>query len=183
MRRTQGRNNGGFVERNPAELLFTPQTARRSAKRVAAVEEMARAFALVDLRARLILKLAGIAGMRPRGNLRPEVGQSRPPYAEIRQPVYRGDIDSPKSPKSTPRAALGEGLVSEVTRWRALSVTTVPGAWVFLSENWETPLRQGNVWRRHIGPKLRAPGLGWINFQVLRRSCSSLMNDEGIDRR
>jgi integrase len=24
-------------------------------------------------------------------------------------------------------------------------------------------------------------GLGWVNFQVLRRSCSSLMNDEGID--
>jgi integrase len=44
-----------------------------------------------------------------------------------------------------------------------------------------TPLRPGNCWRRHIGPKLRAAGLESINFQVLRRSCSSLMNDEGID--
>lgn len=35
--------------------------------------------------------------------------------------------------------------------------------------------------RRHIGPKLTAMGLGWINFQVLRRSCSSLLSDLGVD--
>jgi hypothetical protein len=55
----------GFIERNPAELLFTPQAAKRATQRVAAAEEIARVFASVDLRERLILKLAGIAGMRP----------------------------------------------------------------------------------------------------------------------
>ena len=29
--------------------------------------------------------------------------------------------------------------------------------------------------------KLAAAGLGWINFQARRRSCSSLMNDQGTD--
>jgi integrase len=37
------------------------------------------------------------------------------------------------------------------------------------------------VWRRHIGPELAAVGLGWINFQVLRRSCSSILSDLGVD--
>jgi len=51
----------GFIERNPAELLFTPHNALRAQQRVAVAEEIARVFASVDLRERLILKLAGIA--------------------------------------------------------------------------------------------------------------------------
>src|SRR5690349_17144144 len=55
----------GFIERNPAELLFTPQTAARAVLRVAVADEVAWVFALFELRERLILKLTGIAGMRP----------------------------------------------------------------------------------------------------------------------
>ena len=29
--------------------------------------------------------------------------------------------------------------------------------------------------------KLKAAGLQWIGFQVLRRSCSSIMDDNGVD--
>lgn len=104
-----------------------------------------------------------------------------PPYAEVRQRVYRGDIDSPKSPKSIRKAALGQSLLSEIAQWRALGVNTAPDAWVFPSELGKTPLRKDNVWRRHIGPKLKVIGLDWINFQVLRRSCSSLLSDLGVD--
>lgn len=45
----------------------------------------------------------------------------------------------------------------------------------------ETPVRPDNVWHRYIGPKLQTAGLEWINFQVLRRSCSSIMSDQGVD--
>jgi site-specific recombinase XerC len=55
----------GIIERNPGELLFTPQNATRAVRRAATAEEMARVFSALDLRERLILKLAGIAGMRP----------------------------------------------------------------------------------------------------------------------
>jgi integrase len=171
----------GFIERNPAELLFTPPTATRAVQRVATVDEVARVFAAVDLRERLILRLAGIAGMRPGEIFGLKWVNLEPPYAEVRQRVYRGDIDSPKSPKSIRKAALGESLLAEVARWRAFCLDTAPGAWVFPSENRETPLRKDNVWRRHIGPKLAVLGLAWINFQVLRRSCSSIMSDQGID--
>jgi integrase len=170
----------GFIDRNPAELLFTPQNATRAVQRVATAEEIARVFASVDLRERLILRLAGIAGMRPGEIFGLKWVNLEPPYAEIRQRVYRGDIDSPKSPKSIRKAALGETLLGDVSQWRALCVNTAPGAWVFPSENGETPLRKDNVWRRHIGPKLQTAGLGWINFQVLRRSCSSIMSDLAV---
>lgn len=98
----------------------------------------------------------------------------------MRQRVYEGVIDSPKSPKSIRRAALSESVIADIALWRAVCATTEDG-WVFPSEAIKTPLRPGNCWRRHIGPKLQAASLEWINFQVLRRSCSSLMNDEGVD--
>jgi integrase len=44
-----------------------------------------------------------------------------------------------------------------------------------------TPLAKENVWRRSIAPKLEEVGLGWINFQVMRRTHASLMNDLGVE--
>ena len=73
---------------------------------------------------------------------------------------------------------MGQSVMDDIALWREMCPAD---GWVFPSETLKTPLRPGNVWRRHIGPKLRAIGLEWINFQVLRRSCSSLMNDEGVD--
>ena len=35
--------------------------------------------------------------------------------------------------------------------------------------------------RRRIGPKLEAAGLGWVTFQVMRRTHSSLMNDLKVE--
>jgi integrase len=171
----------GFMERNPAELLFTPQNAKRTVRRFATVEEIARAFAAVDLRERLIFKLAGIAGMRPGEIFGLKWVNLEPPYADVCQRVYHGDIDTPKSPKSIRKAALSESLLSDVARWRELSLNTAPDSWVFPSETGKTPLRTDNCVRRHIHPKLRAVGLEWITFQVLRRSCSSIMGDNGVD--
>ena len=82
-----------------------------------------------------------------------------PPYAEVRQRVYHGDIDSPKSPKSIRKAALSESLLSDVAEWRALCVRTAPDAWVFPSERGRTPVRPDNVWHRYIGPNLKEKGL------------------------
>ncbi|HEY2842676.1 MAG TPA: hypothetical protein VGJ09_03460, partial [Bryobacteraceae bacterium] len=50
-------------------------------------------------------------------------------------------------------------------------------AWVFPSETWKTPVSKDNVWRRHIGPKFKAAGLSWVNFQVMRRTHATLMNE------
>ncbi len=171
----------GFIERNPAEMLFTPQNAKRTVKRVATAEEMARAFAAMNLRERLMLKLAGIAGMRPGEVFGLKWRNLEPPYVEVRQRVYQGVVDTPKSPKSFRRAALSASLLSDVAEWRTFCLDTSPEAWVFASETGKTPLRPDNVGHHHIRPKLEKLGLEWITFQVLRRSCSSLMSDQGVD--
>ena len=38
-----------------------------------------------------------------------------------------------------------------------------------------------NVWYRNMKPQLEKVGLGWANFQVLRRTHASLGHEAGID--
>jgi integrase len=171
----------GLIDRNPAEMLFTPQGAKRAVRRVATAEEIARAFGVVGLRERLMLKLAGISGLRPGEIFGLKWKNLEPPYVEVCQRVYQGVVDTPKSPKSFRKVALSASLFGDVAEWRALGLNTSPEAWVFPSETGKTPLRPDNVGHHYIRPKLDTVGLGWITFQVLRRSCSSLMSDQGVD--
>ena len=44
-----------------------------------------------------------------------------------------------------------------------------------------TYLSRDNFLRRNIQGKLEDIGLGWVNFQVLRRTQASLGHNEGVD--
>jgi len=54
-------------------------------------------------------------------------------------------------------------------------------AWVFPSEKLTTPMSKDNCWNRYIKPNLAKAGLTWANFQVMRRTHSTLMGDLGVD--
>ena len=102
-------------------------------------------------------------------------------YADIRQRVYRGDIDTPKSVRSVRHAALSDGLLISIDDWRAVSLDTSGDAWVFPSEKLTTPLAKDNCWRRGFLLKLKPIGLAWANFQVMRRTHSSLLKELDVD--
>src|SRR6185295_8747277 len=65
--------------------------------------------------------------------------------------------------------------------WLDLLPESDPDAWVFPSENGLTPVRKDNVWRRHFHRRLKAVGLEWANFQVMRRTHASLLDELGVD--
>jgi len=46
-------------------------------------------------------------------------GEMTSTYANIRQRVYRGVIDSPKTEQSYRKAALSEGILREIEEWRS----------------------------------------------------------------
>jgi integrase len=48
-------------------------------------------------------------------------------------------------------------------------------------ENLSTPIWKDNCWRRHFKPKLTRAGLGWVNFQVLRKTHSCLLAELDVD--
>jgi integrase len=168
----------GIVERNPALLLFVPREAKKPVRRAMTIKEVRVCFEALEQRERLIAKLALLAGMRPGEIFALTWPRLTATYADIQQRVYRRQIDTPKTDNSIRRAALSEGLLVEMDLWRALAIDK--DGWVFPSENM-TPMSKDNCWRRNMLPKLEKIGLGWANFQVMRRTHSSLMKQLGVD--
>jgi integrase len=76
--------------------------------------------------------------------------------------------------------ALAEGLIADFAVWKTLAADTNPTAFVFPSEK-GTPLSSHNVWQRNMQPKLKAVGLGWANFLVMRRTFLTMSKALGGD--
>jgi integrase len=171
----------GYLWRNPATLLFTPRNARRSTPRILTVDQVRQLFEALDFRERLIAKLAVLAGMRPGEIFALKWSRLKADYADIRQRIYRGDIDSPKSVRSVRFAALSEGVLASIDEWHTVSIDAGPEAWVFPSEKLTTPVAKDNCWRRCFLPRLKPLGLEWANFQVMRRTHSSLLKELDVD--
>ena len=96
----------GVVTKNPAALLFTPRECSRPEREVMTLEEVKKACKALPLRERLIVKLAVLAGMRPGEIFGLRRGHVEETHASVRQRVYRGDIDTPKTVKSVRKVAL-----------------------------------------------------------------------------
>jgi integrase len=125
----------------------------------------------------LIAKLA-LVGMRP-GEIFALTWGEISDSVNIKQRVYRGVIDTPKSSHSERKAALPDRLKKELAQWKKAAGEVTDKEYVFPSEKM-TPLQIENVWRRHFKPKLEEAELGWVNFQVLRRSSATLLNVLGV---
>jgi hypothetical protein len=97
------------------------------------LKEVQLCFAVLAQRERLIAKLAIMAGMRPGEIFALTCGRLTATYVDIRQRVYRGAIDTPKTDQSIRKAALPEGLFWEIEAWWMVSLVTRDDAWVFPS--------------------------------------------------
>ena len=107
----------GCSRRNPAELLFTPREARRPERRALTMKEVNKLFEMLELRERLIVKFAVLGWMRPGEIFALRRGGVRATCAEVKERLYRGDIDTPKTEKSVRSVALSEGLSRDLELW------------------------------------------------------------------
>ena len=169
-----------IIEGNPAGSLVTPKEAKTRLKRVMTKEQVRLALSVLDLRERVIFLLAVLVGMRPGEILALRWGKVDPQMIEVAQRVNRGLPDDPKTERGKRQAAVPPDLAQDVSAWREISANTASDALVFPSER-GTYLSRDNFLRRNIQGKLEEIGLGWINFQVLRRTQASLGHKEGVD--
>jgi integrase len=153
----------GLVQRNPATLLFTPREASTGPRRVMSPDQIKKVFGILDLRERLITKLAVLAGMRPGEIFGLKWGDVGANSLEVRRRVYEGVLDSPKSERGLRRVGFGPNLAKEMRQYRK-AVGAKAESFVFPSER-GTPLRQSNIWRRSVQPKLLKNSLGWVTFR------------------
>jgi integrase len=84
----------GIVKRNPAALLFTPRECSKPEHRTMTVNEIKRAFGVLDLRERLIFKLAVLAGLRPGEIFGLRRTRLKEKTADIQEGIYRGKPSS-----------------------------------------------------------------------------------------
>ncbi|MGP0076170.1 MAG: tyrosine-type recombinase/integrase [Bryobacteraceae bacterium] len=169
----------GHIRLNPALLLFTPREAKRPDHPVMTIKDVVAVFQALGVRERAIAKLAIIGGMRPGEIFGLRWDRVAETFAKVEQRIYRGLIDTPKTHHSVREAALAAGLFRDLEAWRATSCLG-PKSYVFPSER-GTALSKDNVWRRNMQPRLAAVGLGWCNFQVMRRTHATLMRQLKAD--
>ncbi|MFN7542550.1 MAG: tyrosine-type recombinase/integrase [Acidobacteriota bacterium] len=172
----------GYTQRDPTASLYTPKEAAVEETHVMTGKEVEQYIAVLDMRERVIAHLAIFAGMRP-GEI---LGLQRKHVSEggssvtVEQRLYRGDIDTPKTASSKRVVALGPATVKVLKDWMQW-VGAESDAWLFASEGGKTPIWRDNIWYRYMKPKLEPKGLGWANFQVLRRTHASLGHEAGVD--
>jgi integrase len=75
---------------------------------------------------------------------------------------------------------LAASLRADLETWLQVSPVGAE-AWLFPSEKLDKPISRDNVLRRYIQPRLKTVGLEWVDFQVMRRTHSSLMHELRLD--
>jgi len=171
----------GYLQRNPADCLFVPREATVGEVRRMTKEEVIRCLDSLGGREKLVVKLAILGGLRPGEILALRCGRVSANHVEIKERLYRTDLDSPKTRQSVRKVALPQELCAELQAWCASLPEQGPDAWVFPSERLTTPINKDNLWQRNIAPVLAAAGLDWVNFQVFRRTHATLMRESGAD--
>ena len=108
----------------------------------------------------------------------------------------RGDWGAPKSDASNATVPVNRAVIERLQRLKTMTVTVRAGRakrqvrvvksdgaddLVFQSPLKGAPMRDNNVLVRHIKPAGRKLNIGWVNWQVLRRSFATWLKMTGAD--
>jgi integrase len=171
----------GVVDRNPAKSLFTPPDCKPSRERhVLRPSQAATLIDCLDLREKIIARLATWEGMRPGEILALRVSDLDGDSLWVKRRLYKGELGDPKSRRSARQVALTTGTKLLLDFWVERLETDSDTDWLFPSEN-GTPIRRDNVWYRYMRPKLEPAGLAWATFQVMRRTFATWAKKAGVN--
>ena len=97
----------------------------------------------------------------------------------VRESVFEGQFQTPKSEKGTRTIPLGPLACALLTKHRQRSIQWQPDALVFVNAKGR-PYRESNLLQRVIQPAARAAGIDRITWHQLRHVHSSLLHDLGV---
>ena len=114
----------------------------------------------------------------------------------VEERYCRGDLGVPKTEASSATIPVNAAVIHRLHRLKTLVVTVAAGKavrryaavrsaeaddLVFQSPVKGGPMRDNNILVRHIKPAARRLSIGWVNWQVLRRSFATWLKMAGAD--
>ena len=97
----------------------------------------------------------------------------------VREAIYEGVFDTPKTEASARQIPLSDAACLLVAQWMARTKKIHPESLVFCTRS-GTPLAPNNVLRRHIFPACEALGLPRATWLTFRRTYSTWSHDHGV---
>jgi integrase len=186
----------GRLHTNPAEKIRLKKRKLMKTKPFLRIEQF---FALLELvsepyssmiyvAAFTALRVSELAGLRWRNVHASSV--------TIEERYCRGNWDEPKSAASKATIPVDGHVIERIQRLKGLEVVVRAGRGcrryravksdrpddlVFQSVAKGAPMRDNAILSRHTKPAAQRLGIGWVNWQVLRRSCATWMQQAGVD--
>lgn len=169
----------GIVLTNQAIALAVPKVLNVVSKVTATPQQGMRVIVALDIKERLISRLALYVGLRPGEILATQWHDWAGDQMRVERRVYKGIVDTVKN--QIPRiAALPESVVRDMKRWAELSFDLRPDAYIFATRT-GGPGNRDSIWRHGMKKPLKAIHLDWITPQVMRRTWASISAGAGID--
>jgi integrase len=123
-------------------------------------------------------------------------GNVHPDAIAVTERCCRGDWGEPKSEASNATIPVNPSVIDRIHRLKTITVeikagtairrypavkASGPDDLVFASVVKGVPMRDNNILSRFIKPAARKVGMGWVNWQVLRRSHATWLKVAGAD--
>lgn len=173
----------GYLANNVSEGLKAPKKLIKTSapKDVASLEQYGEAWPLLEERERLCFDLVMFAGMRESEAIALWCGDITDQGINIDRSFYKGLYGPLKTQKSDRMVGVPDEIQERLRSWISRLLASGPKDCVFPSATLVTPIWPENMLSRCIRPRLRPVGLGWINFEVLRHSHSTLHKQRDSD--
>ncbi len=185
----------GRLSTNPVEKIRLKKRKLTKPKPFIRVDQF---YALLELMAEpyvTMVYVAAFTGLRVSelaGMLWRNVGSDT---ITIEQRYSRGDWDEPKSDASRTTVAVDDHVIERIQKLKSAETVVragkarrrykavksdKPDDLVFQSVKTGAPIRDNTVLSRHIKPAARKLDIGWVNWQVLRRSCATWLDQAKV---
>ena len=171
----------GHLEDNPARGVDLPRLTTVRPKWALTVGQAAQLLAVLPALARTLVGLAIVTGLR-RGELFGlrwgDIDEGGSCFT-IRQAVYEGVFDTPKTVASRRCMPLSPAALELVQDWRVVAKRTKPEDLVFSTRTGK-PISPNNVVRRWVAPAFTSLGLRHATWLTFRYTYSSWSHEEGV---
>ncbi|MDE3155106.1 MAG: site-specific integrase [Acidobacteriota bacterium] len=171
----------GHLQDNPARGVELPKLTTVRPKWALTRAQAAELLTALPPLGRAVVGLAILSGLR-RGELfalRWRDIDERTRTLTVREAVYDGKFDTPKTRASLRQVPLSKSALTLLAEWKRRAATTDADALVFSTRS-ATVLSPNNVLRRVVFPaceRLQMPHATWLTF---RRTYSSWSHDKGV---